>query len=80
MQVSSVRLRPILMTTGAILLLIATGSGTISSFDMGLVIAAGLSIGALFSLYVVPTPYTYLARDHAAEAAAGAHPAFPEVG
>ncbi|HDJ86325.1 MAG TPA: multidrug efflux protein [Chromatiales bacterium] len=84
-QASSVRLRPILMTTGAMVfgvipLLIATGPGAVSRFDMGLVIATGLSIGALFSLYVVPTFYTYLARDHAAEAAADAHPASPEAG
>jgi hypothetical protein len=47
---------------------------------MGLVIATGLSIGALFSLYVVPTFYTYLARDHAAKSTLETHPASPEAG
>ena len=67
-KASSIRLRPILMTTGAMVfgalpLVFATGPGAVSRFDMGLVIAAGLGIGALFSLYVVPVIYTYLARD-----------------
>ncbi len=79
-RASSVRLRPILMTTGAMVfgvipLLVATGPGAVSRFDMGLVIATGLSIGALFSLYVVPTFYMYLARDHAAEAGTASEPA-----
>jgi multidrug efflux pump len=65
-KASSIRLRPILMTTGAMVfgavpLILATGPGSVSRFDMGLVIAAGLAIGALFSLYVVPVIYTYLA-------------------
>ncbi|MGA7539207.1 MAG: efflux RND transporter permease subunit [Steroidobacteraceae bacterium] len=65
-KASSIRLRPILMTTGAMVfgavpLILATGPGSVSRFDMGLVIATGLAIGALFSLYVVPVIYTYLA-------------------
>jgi len=65
-KASSIRLRPILMTTaamvfGAVPLILATGPGSVSRFDMGLVIAAGLTIGAIFSLYVVPVIYTYLA-------------------
>ena len=67
-KASSIRLRPILMTTGAMVfgavpLILATGPGSVGRFDMGLVIGAGLSIGALFSLYVVPVIYTYLAVD-----------------
>ncbi|MGH8146451.1 MAG: efflux RND transporter permease subunit [Rhodanobacteraceae bacterium] len=66
-KASSIRLRPILMTTGAMVfgvvpLLVASGPGALSRFDMGLVIATGLTIGALISLYVVPTVYTYVAR------------------
>lgn len=66
-QASSIRLRPILMTTaamvlGAVPLLLASGPGSASRFNMGLVIASGLSIGAFFSLYVVPVMYTYVAR------------------
>lgn len=65
-KASSIRLRPILMTTGAMVfgvvpLLVASGPGAVSRFDMGLVIATGLSIGALFSLYVVPVIYSYIA-------------------
>jgi multidrug efflux pump len=65
-KASSIRLRPILMTTGAMVfgvvpLLAAVGPGSISRFDIGLVIASGLTIGALFSLYVVPVIYTYVA-------------------
>ncbi|MGH8336713.1 MAG: efflux RND transporter permease subunit, partial [Gammaproteobacteria bacterium] len=57
-KASSIRLRPILMTTGAMVfgvvpLLVASGPGAVSRFDMGLVIATGLAIGAMFSLYVV---------------------------
>ena len=67
-KASSIRLRPILMTTGAMVfgampLVFASGPGAVSRFDMGLVIASGLGIGALFSLYMVPVIYSYLARD-----------------
>ena len=65
-KASSIRLRPILMTTcamvfGVVPLLMATGPGAVSRFGMGLVIATGLTIGALISLYVVPVIYTYVA-------------------
>ncbi len=63
---SAVRLRPILMTTGAMVLgvvplLVASGAGAVSRMNMGLMIAAGLSIGCLFSLYVIPVVYTFIA-------------------
>jgi multidrug efflux pump len=63
-----IRLRPILMTTAAMIfamvpLLLATGPGAVSRFDIGLVIAAGLGIGTLFTLFVVPAAYLVLARD-----------------
>jgi multidrug efflux pump len=65
-----IRLRPILMTTaamvlGVIPLIIATGAGAASRFNLGLVIASGLSIGTLFTLFVVPSMYLLLATDHA---------------
>lgn len=68
-RASSIRLRPILMTTaamvlGTIPLLLAKGPGSGSRFNMGLVITTGLSIGAFFSLYVVPVIYTYVAGEH----------------
>jgi multidrug efflux pump len=66
------RLRPILMTTAAMVLgvaplVFATGAGAAARFAMGLVIATGLSIGTLFTLFVVPAFYLVLARTHGAE-------------
>lgn len=66
---AGIRLRPILMTTAAMVfgvlpLLIASGAGAVSRFDIGLVIATGLLIGTCFTLFVVPTMYTYIAEDH----------------
>lgn len=66
---ASVRLRPVLMTTAAMVigvvpLLIASGAGAQSRFSIGLVITVGMSIGTLFTLFVVPTVYTFLAQDH----------------
>ncbi len=66
---AAIRLRPILMTTaamvlGVIPLVTASGAGAVSRFDMGLVIATGLSIGTLFTLFVVPAVYLLIAADH----------------
>ncbi len=66
---SVIRFRPILMTTlamvlGVIPLIDATGAGAESRFNIGLVIAMGLSIGTLFTLFVVPSMYLWLAADH----------------
>lgn len=68
-EAAAIRLRPILMTTAAMVfgvfpLLIASGAGAVSRFDIGLVISSGLLIGTFFTLFVVPTMYTYLAADH----------------
>ncbi|MDR3436784.1 efflux RND transporter permease subunit [Telmatospirillum sp.] len=68
-----IRLRPILMTTAAMVLgvypmLVASGAGAVSRFNMGLVIATGLLIGTAFTLFVVPAVYTLLAADHGAKA------------
>ena len=62
-------MRPILMTTlamvvGVIPLLLASGAQAHCRFDIGLVIASGMAIGTVFTLFVVPTIYTYIARDH----------------
>ena len=70
MQKSAVlRLRPILMTTAAMVvgvvpLVFAAGAGAVSRSDIGMVIFWGLLIGTGFTLYIVPTIYTYLAKDH----------------
>jgi multidrug efflux pump len=68
-EACGIRLRPILMTTaamvlGVIPLIIASGAGAVSRFNMGLVIASGLSIGTLFTLFVVPAVYMLIAEDH----------------
>jgi multidrug efflux pump len=68
-EAAAVRLRPILMTTGATVLgvvplLIATGAGAVSRFNIGLVVATGMSIGTLFTVFVVPAFYLALGKDH----------------
>jgi multidrug efflux pump len=59
------------MVLGVVPLITATGAGAVSRFQMGLVIASGLSIGTLFTLFVVPAVYMVLAADHSAAALAG---------
>ena len=71
-EAAGIRLRPILMTTaamvlGVIPLIVASGAGALSRFSMGLVIASGVSIGTLFTLFVVPAVYLMLAATHAKE-------------
>ncbi|MDW3683791.1 efflux RND transporter permease subunit [Cupriavidus sp. CV2] len=68
-QAAAVRLRPILMTTAAMVLgvvplVFASGAGAAGRYAMGLVIFTGLSIGTLFTLFVVPAMYMFLATDH----------------
>ncbi|MDM0086643.1 MULTISPECIES: MexW/MexI family multidrug efflux RND transporter permease subunit [unclassified Variovorax] len=68
-QAARIRLRPILMTTAAMVmglvpLLFASGAGAASRFSIGLVIVVGMLVGTLFTLFVLPTMYTLLARDH----------------
>ncbi len=68
-EASSVRLRPILMTTaamvlGVIPLVIASGAGAAGRQSMGIVIFTGLSIGTLFTLFVVPAMYLFIGADH----------------
>jgi multidrug efflux pump len=69
LEATSIRLRPILMTTAAMVLgvmplVFASGAGAASRYNMGLVIASGLSIGTLFTLFVLPAVYLVLAADH----------------
>ena len=64
-----VRLRPILMTTAAMVaglfpLLVASGAGASSRFSIGLVVVSGMLIGTLFTLFVLPAVYVALATDH----------------
>ncbi len=74
---AAMRLRPILMTTGAMVLgvmplIFASGAGAVSRYNMGLVIASGLAIGTMFTLFVVPAMYMLLGADHSHEARARA--------
>jgi multidrug efflux pump len=68
-----VRLRPILMTTAAMVtglipLLTASGAGAASRFSIGLVVVSGMSIGTMFTLFVLPAVYVAIATDHRASA------------
>jgi len=84
---AGVRLRPILMTTAAMVLgvmplVIATGAGAASRFNIGIVIVTGMTIGTCFTLFVVPAVYMLIAGDRrrlnpvsATAASAPVHPA-----
>lgn len=79
-EAASVRLRPILMTTAALVmamvpLLFADGAGASSRFALGMVIASGMTIGTLFTLFVVPAMYLYIGRDYSKLVAQGKLPA-----
>ncbi|QDF65304.1 multidrug efflux RND transporter permease subunit [Shewanella sp. SNU WT4] len=69
MHAAAIRLRPILMTTAAMIagllpLLFASGAGAASRFNIGIVIVAGLGIGTIFTLFVLPVIYTFIAEKH----------------
>ncbi|TBV16218.1 MexW/MexI family multidrug efflux RND transporter permease subunit [Stutzerimonas kirkiae] len=73
-RAAQIRLRPVLMTTGAMAfgvlpLLFASGAGANSRFGLGAVIVCGMLVGTLFTLFVLPTIYTWLARDHRVQSA-----------
>ncbi len=69
LEASAIRLRPIIMTSVALIvamvpLLLASGPGSVSRAHIGLTIAAGLGIGTLFTLFVLPAFYMLIARQH----------------
>jgi multidrug efflux pump len=79
-KASSQRLRPILMTTGAMVLgavplALATGAGAESRTQIGWVIVGGMSLGTMLTIFVVPTMYMLFARHKVP--AAGRGPAAP---
>jgi multidrug efflux pump len=84
-KASAQRLRPILMTTGAMVLgavplALATGAGAESRTQIGWVIVGGMSLGTLLAVFVVPTMYSLLARKSVPGAnKAVAHEAPPET-
>ncbi|MFZ5875233.1 MAG: efflux RND transporter permease subunit [Nitrospirota bacterium] len=84
-EAAAIRLRPVLMTTAALVLavvplLIATGPGAAARFAIGLVIATGMTIGTAFTLFVVPAVYLYLGRDYAAQRAGESPSVVPASG
>ena len=73
-EASLTRLRPILMTTGATIaghfpLTLVTGAGAAARNSIGLVIVGGMTIGSLFTLFIIPSIYILIARDHSTEKA-----------
>jgi multidrug efflux pump len=75
-EAAGLRLRPILMTTGAMVLgavplAIAVGAGAESRQDIGAVIVGGILVGTFFTLFVIPVVYTYLSGPVNVEAHAG---------
>ncbi|KXU35486.1 acriflavine resistance protein B [Cephaloticoccus primus] len=68
-EAASLRLRPILMTTAATVfghmpLVFVTGAGAAARNSIGLVLVAGMAIGTVFTLFIVPSVYMAIARDH----------------
>ena len=83
-EAATLRLRPILMTTGAMVLgavplALATGAGAESRQDIGWVIVGGLLVGTLFTLFVIPVVYTYLTSRNVHRATAEEERALAEA-
>jgi multidrug efflux pump len=79
---AALRLRPILMTTGAMVLgaiplALATGAGAESRQQIGWVIVGGMSLGTLLTIFVVPTMYMLLARSRHGSRVLSADPSAP---
>jgi multidrug efflux pump len=83
-RAAGVRIRPVLMTTGAMVaglvpLVFAEGAGARSRFAIGIVVVMGMLIGTLFTLFVLPTIYSLIGGDHREHVPAG-KPAEAEMG
>jgi multidrug efflux pump len=70
MEAAITRLRPVLMTSGATIaghfpLTLVTGAGALARNSIGLVLVGGMAIGTLFTLFVIPSIYMLIAKDHA---------------
>jgi len=68
-EAAMTRLRPVLMTTAATIaghfpLVLVTGAGAEARNSIGLVLVGGMAIGTLFTLFVNPSIYMLIARDH----------------
>jgi multidrug efflux pump len=70
-KAAAVRMRPVLMTTAAMVaglvpLIFAQGAGSASRFSIGIVVVMGMLVGTAFTLFVLPTVYSFIAKDHRA--------------
>jgi multidrug efflux pump len=68
-EAASIRLRPILMTTVATVaghfpLTLVSGPGAVARNSIGFVLVGGMTIGTLFTLFVIPSVYVLIAKDH----------------
>jgi multidrug efflux pump len=76
-QAAMIRLRPILMVSAATIgghfpLTLVTGAGAAARNSIGLVLVGGMFIGTLFTLFIVPSIYMLIARDHGIDRDGGA--------
>jgi multidrug efflux pump len=83
-EAAMTRLRPILMTTVATVaghfpLTLVTGAGAAARNSIGLTLVGGMSIGTVFTLFVVPSVYMLIAKDHSRERAASTAAINPET-
>ena len=79
---AALRLRPVLMTTAATVmghfpLVLVTGAGAEARNSIGIILVAGMAIGTLFTLFILPSVYLWLApeTESSARVSAGAQPA-----
>jgi multidrug efflux pump len=83
-QAARIRLRPVLMTSVATVaghfpLVLVTGAGAIARNSIGLVLVAGMAIGTAFTLFIVPSLYMLIAKDHRAEGRVEVEESEPET-
>lgn len=83
-EAASIRLRPVLMTSVATVvghfpLILASGAGAGARNSIGWVLVTGMIIGTVFTLFVVPAIYMYIARDHRKAAQQSATSSLPDV-
>ena len=83
-EAARTRLRPVLMTTiatvaGHFPLTLVSGAGAKARNSIGLVLVGGMTIGTIFTLFIVPSLYVLLARDHHDKAVKPSEDDEPEV-
>jgi multidrug efflux pump len=78
-EASLTRLRPVLMTSAATVfghlpLVFVTGPGSQARNSIGIVLVSGMTVGTIFTLFVVPVFYTLIAAEHRKEPAVEVEP------